>query len=267
MPNILILYHSGAGSTKLVARLIQSAMQGRAETQLFSIEEIDDLSILNEYKHIVIGFPTYHCDPSPSIRAFIDRLPVYADPKKVFAFTTCGLYSANALRIFAKQCLTKNLITVHSRSYRSPASDGSLLAPWLPFVYRFEKGLVEKVKADVDTALAAFADDDRKPAIPRFRVYSILNYPNKLGGHLVKFPIHTIEDRCTQCGLCVIVCPHNCFDVDAYGIPHHCMDACEYCYRCLHNCPSQALTLRKNHVVERQLNKQFFLKKWEELRC
>jgi ferredoxin/flavodoxin len=265
MDNILILYHSAAGSTRLVARLIEAALQGCAQTRLLSIEAPEILALVADYDHLVFGFPTYHCDPSASIRAFIERLPVFTSPKKVFSFTTCGLYSANTLRIFAKHCLTKNLITVHSRSYRSPASDGSLLAPWLPFVYRFEKNLVEKVKADVDTVLAAFADNDSKLAISRFRLYSILNYPNKLGGQIVKFPIYTFAERCTQCGVCVQDCPHDCFEIDALGIPHHRMDGCEHCYRCIHTCPTQALTLRRNQVVTRQLNKQFFAAKWEAL--
>ena len=264
---ILILYHSGTGSTKLVARLIEATLQDRASTQLLSIEAPESLAMVDDYEHLVIGFPTYHCDPSASIRAFIERLPAYTIPKKVFAFTTCGLYPANTLRIFAKQCLTRNLVTVHAQSYRSPASDGSLLAPWLPFVYRFEKSLVEKVKADVDTALAAFAIVDGSPALPPFKLYAILNYPNKLGGQLARFPIYTLAHRCVQCGLCVQDCPHECFAVDLQGFPQHRLEYCEHCYRCIHHCPYQALSLRRNHVVPRQLNKKFFAARWEECNC
>ncbi len=223
------------------------------------------MSLLDDYDHLVIGFPTYHGDPSASIRTFIERLPVYTRPKKIFAFTTCGLYSANTLRIFTKQCLTKKLVTVHSQSYRCPASDGSLLAPRLQVVFRFEKGLVEKVKGDVDAALAAFAVADCKTAIPPFNLLVSSIIPISSVGSSSISLFTPSRELCSKCGVCVQVCPHDCFDVDAQGIPHHRMDACEHCYRCLHTCPSQALTLRKKRVVERQLNKQFFAGKWEEL--
>ena len=63
------------------------------------------------------------------ILTFIKQMEQLEISIPAFLFTTCGLYSANTLRIFAKLCEKKNMITILSRSYRCAATDGILLAP------------------------------------------------------------------------------------------------------------------------------------------
>lgn len=127
--NILILYYSGVGNTKMVATKIFNLLHGSHEVTLASIEHLStDITIAN-YDRLMIGFPTIHASPAQPILTFIEQIKPLKKSIPTFLFTTCGLYSANTLRIFAKQCEKKNIITILSKRYRCAATDGILIAP------------------------------------------------------------------------------------------------------------------------------------------
>lgn len=242
--NILILYYSGVGNTKMVATKIFDLLHGSHEVTLASIEKLTtDISIDN-YDSLVIGFPTIHASPAQPILTFIERIKQLQKTIPTFLFTTCGLYSANTLRIFAKQCEKKNIITILSKSYRCAATDGVLIAPTMNIWSCHEKRLDKKVESDV----SVFILHCNSPAvvnIPRFKIYSILNYPNKFFGQRFCPQIYTHKKNCVTCGKCVINCPVQCIYKDDNGYPLFDNEKCIHCYRCIHHCPKKALSLSK----------------------
>lgn len=255
---ILVIYHSGVGSTKVIATEYFRLLKEQVKTQLMAIEEIKNFGILDEYDYFVIGFPTYHCEPSKSIKAFIKQVSASKQPKKVFLFTTCGWYSANTLRIFAKLCQQKNLKVVGSMVYRCPASDGTLLAPWMPSLFKFEKGIGQKVQSSIDLIRESFQLEESVECIPQFKGYSILNYPNKLAGaKLYKPTIYVHTEQCIKCKKCISECPHKCLDLNHEGMISYNKQNCEHCYRCIHHCPMRALSLSKKKVVKKQLTREY----------
>ncbi|HTY38283.1 MAG TPA: 4Fe-4S dicluster domain-containing protein [Bacteroidota bacterium] len=52
------------------------------------------------------------------------------------------------------------------------------------------------------------------------------------------FRISIVEDRCTDCGFCEMVCKANCLDSNAKKIDVH---ACVGCFNCVDSCPTVAL--------------------------
>lgn len=52
------------------------------------------------------------------------------------------------------------------------------------------------------------------------------------------FKIAIVEERCTDCGFCEMVCKANCIDSDSKKIDFH---ACIGCYNCIDSCPTEAL--------------------------
>jgi ferredoxin len=53
------------------------------------------------------------------------------------------------------------------------------------------------------------------------------------------YKITIIEERCTDCGFCEMVCKANCIDSEAKKIDFH---ACVGCFNCIDSCPSVGLT-------------------------
>jgi ferredoxin len=52
------------------------------------------------------------------------------------------------------------------------------------------------------------------------------------------FKIAIVEERCTDCGFCEMVCKANCIDTDSKKID---FNACVGCYNCIDACPTVAL--------------------------
>lgn len=147
--NILILYYSGVVNTKMVAEKIFDLLHGLHEVTLASIEKLTTDITIDNYDSLVIGFPTIHASPAQPILTFIEQIKQLKKSIPTFLFTTCGLYSANTLRIFAKQCEKKNIITILSKNYRCAATDGVLIAPTMNIWSCHEKRLDKKVENDV----------------------------------------------------------------------------------------------------------------------
>lgn len=249
---ILILYYSGVGNTKMVATKMFDVLHDSHEVTLVSIEKLStDIDIAN-YDSLVIGFPTIHAAPAQPILTFIEQIEKLKKSIPTFLFTTCGLYSANTLRIFAKQCEEKNIITILSNSYRCAATDGILIAPNMNVWYCHEKRLNKKVENDVSTFIG-YCNRPIIANIPRFKIYSVLNYPNKFFGQRFSPKIYIHEKNCVLCGKCVINCPVQCICNNDKGYPIFNNEKCIHCYRCIHHCPQKVLSLSKKHPPSRTL--------------
>ncbi|MCX7709678.1 MAG: flavodoxin family protein [Clostridia bacterium] len=255
--SVLILYHSGAGSTRMVAEIYHEQLHSCYHTDLSSVSMDYDYERFLEYDYFILAFPTYHCDPSTSMMEFIKNIAASDKPKRAFAFTTCGLFSGNTLRIFIKECLNKNIIVEGSSVYKAPATDGTLLLPSINFIYKFEKDIADRIRKDIGRIRGLIETETSRIDWPRFKLYSILNYPNKVLGKACKHRIRLIKELCSNCNQCVRQCIRNCWmsgkDYPQYEITH-----CEYCFRCIHQCPKEAIVLSSNTVKKRKLNKEFY---------
>lgn len=260
---ILILYHSGAGSTKTIAEIYHKKL----DSYFVDISSIDfeyDYEILKNYEVLVLAFPTYHCTPSSSMMDFIKNMPPMQKPKKAFAFTTCGLYSGNTLREFTKKCLAKNIYIYGYSVYKAPATDGVLLFPPLSFMLDYEKNIANKIKSDVNKIEHIINSNTNKVKIPQFKIYTILNYPNKVLGKAYKHKLKLLRDRCVGCNKCVNDCIRKGWDrVGKY--PQYERNRCEFCFKCVHHCPNEAIALSQKTRTKIKFNEKFYKKLKEEI--
>lgn len=228
----------------MVATRIFNLLYDTHEVTLASIEKNQQDIATSNYDGLVIGFPTIHATPAQPILTFIKQIKEFKKSIPTFLFTTCGLYSANTLRIFAKKCEKKNIIPILSKSYRCAATDGVLIAPNMNIWSCHEKQLDKRVESDVSTFIR-LCNSPIFANIPRFKIYSIINYPNKFWGQRFLPQIYTHKKNCVSCGKCVINCPMQCICKDDKGYPLVDNDKCMHCYRCIHHCPQKALSLSK----------------------
>lgn len=253
MKKILILYFSGAGATQSLAKYMQNCINNMTvcSADMHSMEK-DLEKDINNYDALIIGTPCYHCAPCLSLLNFFKNLTKFVNPKPAMVFNSYSLWSLNTNRITAKIIKEKNIVTVYDTAYRSPASDGSLIAPFIKRFFEFEKNIYGKIKADCDKFLVA-VNGQYKGYIPHFKLSSVINAPNKLMGRLTTFNIYTHEDKCVKCGKCISRCPHNALYSNNKNYPAFIRAKCENCYRCIHNCPKNALSLSRHKAPVKTL--------------
>lgn len=261
---VLLMYHSSVGNTKLLSNLICSVLAKTVECDIFSVESLPSDLDYNDYDAYVIGFPTYHSRPSEEIMKHFNSIQVLKEKKPAFIFTTCGWYSANALRIFVKVNLNKGIYPLMSRSYKCIATDGILIAPMLKFLFDFDRKLPSKIERDSKEFVDMLENQKSIAKIPRFKLYSIINYPNAVLGQKYTFKINLNEDKCIQCGRCVRECNVSAFSLDSNGYPEVDRKKCVNCYRCIHHCPVGALSIYKRRFPTVVLNEEFYHQKRDE---
>ena len=252
MQKILVLYFSGVGTTKKIAELMHSHLSQNCKADIFSIES-KDVPNVKSYDSLIIGTPTYHAAPPRLVVDFINAMPQLSKEIPAFIFNTRGLCSLNTNRIMAKQLQKKNILTIMDKAYRGPASDGSLIAPFIKRFFEYEKNLEQKIDRDCTTFLELLEKDVLQGYIPRFQFGSVINAPNKAAGQLITVKIHLHKDKCVKCGKCIKICPHKILSANESNYPLLTSKGCENCYRCIHHCPSLALSLSKKKPPKKVL--------------
>lgn len=212
---------------------------------------------LQDYDFIVFAFPTYHCSPSSSIMEYINDMPAFDKHKNAFAFTTCGLYSGNALRVFIKKCLSKNIIINGYSIYKAPATDGALILSTLPFMFRYENKIAHKIKSDIKRIENIINTDASVVQCPPFKLYEILNYPNKIIGKAYKHKLRILKEYCVKCRRCADNCIRKCWNTDG-EYPEYAGLKCEFCFKCVHHCPNGAIVLSAKTKSRIKFNEQFY---------
>ena len=255
MKQILVLYFSGAGASEKVAEMIAACLQKEHKVELLSIEDASGVD-LNRYHAFVIGTPVYHAAPSLKLIEYFEQIHPLDHKKPAFLYNTRATWSCNTNRILAKLLIQKNIMTVMDRDYRSPASDGSLLVPFVRRFFEFDKELKRKINRDCLMFSGELEKHRHRGYLPRFRMSSIINAPNKLAGQLTTFRIHLHRERCIRCGKCIRECPHQARKIDREGYPTFISRMCENCYRCIHHCPGKALSLSRRKAPEKLLEYQ-----------
>jgi len=249
---ILILYFSGTGATKKVAQIMHMQLSQRYTVSISSIEDDAGLDI-NDYDALIVGTPVYHAAPPRIVTSYFEHIRPLVKALPALIYNTRGLCALNTNRILAKQLYKKKIVTIMDTAYRSPASDGSLIAPRIKRFFEFEPGLNRKVTKDCKAFVKLLQSGSLRVYIPRFQIGSLINAPNKLAGQLIRLKIHLHRGRCTKCGKCTANCPMGALSKDFSGWPVVAKNECINCYRCIHRCPCLALSLSKRKPTDRVL--------------
>jgi ferredoxin/flavodoxin len=266
-----ILYFSGTGGTKLVAELLGELLSARLECDVSSIEDARAAELAAGSGFLVLLYPTYYLKPAPSMSEFVDRLGPLVPPRAAHIVTTCELYSENSIRRLSLALKEAGVIAVGSTVIHAPGSDVTLVFPGvlIPWWYRFEKGLGDKLRQAAREIVAAAEAPQLRDSIPRPKWYTpftqllqilILNRFD-----LWRHGLRVLPDRCATCGACVKDCHRGAWAIEG-GRLLHSSERCELCARCLHSCPSNAIVLLKGLKDNRRLDSGLYGRLRDEAR-
>ena len=194
MKKILILYFSGVGATKHVAQKIQTQLSHDFQVDLHSVED-SSIKAPNNYDALVIGTPVFHASPAVTLIKYFENIPKQTNQIPAFIFNTKGLWAGNTNRILAKTLQQKNINAVLEKTYKSPASDGALLAPYIKNFFEFEKNIDKKINQDSTDFNSILNSDDFSVRLPAVKLSGIINAPNKLAGKLTTFNIYLNQEK------------------------------------------------------------------------
>ena len=259
---IAIIYHSGSGSTRTVSEVLTDKLSRHCTTSLIPVSLDFDYPSLNTYDVLLFGFPTYSCKPSQSMLEFIDTMPVLSAVKNAVVFTTCSLYTGNAIRIMVKKLASKNIVTTMFFKVNGPASDAALIISSPPaFLLRYEKKACKKIEDAVSYIIDQNNEPSEKPKIPFYKWYVPLNktliYFAEKKYNTYRDTMEVIDERCINCNTCVTNCIRDGWS-GGNTKPEFNPSLCELCLKCVHNCPENAIIFSEKMKDNYRLNNKFY---------
>jgi len=243
-----MFYFSGTGNSKKVAELFCQEMDAACH----SIEEDIDFGELIDANE-VIGFcyPVYMSRVPRIMREFVDMHMDKLGGKKLVVFCTQLLLSGDGARAFAALFPKNHVEVVYAEHFFMRNNVSNVLI--LPM--SSDKGIercVVRARRKVQTVCRDIKN--RKVKRRGFNVVSqglgliqgvFLNTVEKMANDSVK-----ITDNCTNCRICVTVCPMQNLAFENERIAHK--HNCTMCYRCINKCPEKAITTGYHGKVRKQ---------------
>ena len=245
MKTAFVVYCSPAGSTRHVAEVIAASLKENSVT-VTTLElgiEADPASVVDRLKTagegdcLFVGSPVYRDVAVPPVMAFLNQLPSVAGPAAVPFVTWGGATSGLALWQMGQALQGKGFALAgaakvlgrHSMMWTddSPVGQGHPDADddrqIRELVDRLMQGNASPLSLDTLDCLSAEDSGEVK---------------KKLGEPWQNIPKSVDEEKCTQCAICVQVCPAGAVALDPLPVfDGNCFD----CFNCVRECPESAI--------------------------
>lgn len=244
-----IFYFSGTGNTSWLSRELVSRFRAAGvDARAHSIEKITPAEadlLITKSDIIGLGYPIYGSDLPQNMKEFMLALSHVA-AKPTFVFCTQWKWSGDGSRAGSLFINEKGFKTFWAEHFLMP---NNVCAPILPFPYTNERHKIEPVllraakKADkfVHTIISG------RSILRGFNSFSavagsIQRKPFRKVFHKLRDDIAVNVRRCTNCLLCVDICPSANLFYDSNKIKTR--GSCLLCLRCYNFCPISSITYR-----------------------
>lgn len=243
--DITLYWFSGSGNTLFIAKTIAEYLTELGYyVRLVPLEKVDPTSI--EVSNVAIGLvvPVAGQGTFPIAWEFVENLP-QADGTEVFLVDTMGMYSGGILGPMKRILKKKGYVTTAAVELLMPNTFQKRRVQEENDRRRVERA-VEKVRKfcrRLDEGKGAWFD------IPLYSDFLSIMYRKR---HLVRkwvslFPI-TRDALCSECGVCIRLCPEHCITKDTEGNLLTDATRCILCQRCFEYCPQNAIKIGKEKL-------------------
>ena len=245
---MLMLYFSGTGNSKYIAELFCRHMNAACQ----SIEDNVDFDKLTASEEI-IGFcyPVYGSRVPRIMREFIKmRIELFKN-KKIIVFCTQMYFSGDGARAFTDIFPRGFIEVIYAEHFLMPNNVCNVFITPLANEKSVEK-YIKKAERKMQTVCGEIKNGviKKRGFNPASRALGMIQgafFPKfeKIGMDRV-----WISGNCTQCNLCVSVCPMNNFGNENGKVVSK--NNCTICYRCINKCPEKAISVYFKGKIKKQ---------------
>ena len=239
----MILYFSGTGNSKYVAKRIADAL-GDEILNLNDRIKASDTSSVETDERLIIVTPTYAWRIPRVVRDWLRKTELRGAKRSWFVMT-CGSEIGNADKYNRELCTEKRLSCMGTAQIVMPENYIAMFsAPQADEA----RQIVAKAEPSIDRAIAAIQSN--QPFAPT---------RNKLYDRLMSGPVNpifykcfvkadafTVSEACIGCGQCAKRCPMNNVTIKD-GKPVWGRN-CTHCMACICYCPKEAIEYGKKSV-------------------
>jgi ferredoxin len=239
---MIIFYFSGTGNSRYIAEIFAKNM----ECACHSIEEeIDFVELIKPAETVAFSYPIYMSRVPRIMREFVQKYKSELEEKKLVIFCTQQILSGDGARALSA-LLPKNRVIYAEHIFMS--------SNIFPVATNAERIKNKALKAE--RKMQKVCEDIKKGKVHK-RGFSAGS--RALG--LIQAPLLSPAERraessveatadCTNCGLCVSLCPMKNLAIKNEKITHK--NNCTMCWRCVNKCPKKALIVGKTGKVKNQ---------------
>ncbi len=246
MNKIGIIYFSGTGNTKFIAKNMKNKLQEYDyDCDLINIEK-DKINI-DDYESLIIGGPVY-VDRYPEILLNYVENNLKNFTGRCMLFTT---QASNKDSTAFQHCINRmpNLNITYCTFFVMPNNF---------YNFMFKKSSKEEENQCFDKSLLIVEESIKNFLDGRVKNYSRKKLTVKMIDITYKFIFNyyvgfenkkiTIDkQKCTSCKLCEKLCPVNCIKInDGVSFNKNCL----FCQRCINICPNNAFLLKNKEIIQ-----------------
>lgn len=242
------VYFSGTGNTRYCVEKFCKEYDNMCRA--ISIEDDSVLQLIKENHIIVLGYPVYFSNLPKIVRDFINNNKELFNGKKVFIIATMGLFSGDGTGVSARLLKKYGVEVIGGLHLKMPDCIGDEKA--LKKSLEKNQALVKSAENKICMSVEALKNGNptKEGISTLYHLAGLFGqrlwFYNKTKNYSNKIKIN--HSKCIGCGICENICPmKNLYVVDnkAQG-----REKCTMCYRCVSNCPKEAITLLGKKVYE-----------------
>ena len=239
----MILYFSGTGNSKYVAKRVADAL-GDEILNLNDRIKASDTSPVETGERVIIVTPTYAWRIPRVVRDWLRKTELRG-AKQVWFVMTCGSEIGNADKYNRELCTEKRLSCMGTAQIVMPEN---YIAMFNAPQAEEARQIVARAEPDIDGAIAAVRENRAFPPSRRRLYDRFMSGPVNLIFYkfCVKADAFTVSDTCIGCGQCAKRCPMNNVAIKN-GTPVWGKN-CTHCMACICYCPVSAIEYGKKSV-------------------
>jgi ferredoxin len=236
---MIMLYFSGTGNSKYIAELFCRYMSAGC----YSIEEkLDFGQLITSEETIGVCYPVYGSRVPRIMREFAQKHIGFLKNKKIIIFCTQLIFSGDGARAFTDLFPHGFIEVIYAEHFFMPNNVINFFM--LPLT---NDRKIKKCIAKAEEKMKLVCGNLEKGIVKR-RGFNIISQALGLaqGAFMPKIEKKALDslvinNYCSQCRLCVGICPMHNLEYQNEKIGHK--RNCTMCYRCVNRCPQKAITV------------------------